>query len=233
MEAGTMRIAVKLAWMSLALGLLIASGGCGKKPQADADAPTAAVKGDSTEPQGSDAIAPKALASDRLHPVVVMETSLGSVTVTLDAERAPITVRNFLNYVNRGHYDSTIFHQVTEGYVVIGGGFTADLKEKPADSVAANEAYNHLKNRRATIAMARSPDMINSARSQFFFNVADNPQLDFKDRTIDGYGYCVFGEVTQGMEAVDRIAAVKVEDKAKFEKIPVETVLIKSIRQVR
>jgi peptidyl-prolyl cis-trans isomerase B (cyclophilin B) len=230
MEAFAMRLPQNLAWASLAVAVLVAAGGCGKKSQADAETATAAVKGDAAQPASDAQTQP---AVDRLHPVVVLDTSLGSITITLDAERAPITVGNFLAYVNRGHYDNTIFHRVNEGYVVIGGGFTPDLKEKPAELVVANEAYNHLKNRRGTIAMYRSPDIINSARSQFFFNVADNTRLDFKDRTVDGYGYCAFGEVTAGLEVVDRIAATKVEDRPKFEKIPAETVLIRSARQVR
>ena len=234
-----MRNSRTISWAGLTVAAMIAAGGCGSKATTDADASTAAIKGDSAKQEVPTATDAKGPRSDPLHPVVVVETSLGSLTVTLNAERAPITVRNFLSYVNRGQYDNTIFHQVTEGYVVIGGGYTPELKEKPADLVSANEAYNNLKNRRGTIAMARSPDVINSARSQFFFNVADNANLDFKDRTPDGYGYCVFGEVTEGVETLDRIAAVKVEDRAnsptapKFERIPVQTVLIKSIHQVR
>ena len=136
----------------------------------------------------------------------------------LDAEKAPLTVENFRNYVARGQYDQTIFHQVLKDpvQIVLGGGYTADLKEKSALTPIRNEAHNGLKNRRGTIAMARRPNNEDSATCQFFINIADNDVLDFKARTPEGYGYCVFGEVTTGMEVLDRIAKTPVHNVDKF-----------------
>jgi cyclophilin family peptidyl-prolyl cis-trans isomerase len=155
--------------------------------------------------------------------------------VRLDAEKAPLTVENFSNYVARGQYDLTIFHQVLRDplQIVLGGGYTADLKEKSPLTPIRNEAHNGLKNRRGTIAMARRPDHQDSATCQFFINIADNDVLNFKARTPEGYGYCVFGEVTEGMDVVDRIAKIPVCDKDQFRNLPVETVVIKSVRQVK
>jgi cyclophilin family peptidyl-prolyl cis-trans isomerase len=171
---------------------------------------------------------------DPLHPVVQIETSLGNIVVKLDAEKAKLTVENFLSYVNLHQYDGTIFHQVFKDYVVIGGGYTPELVEKPTSRSVRNEADNGLKNVRGTIAMARPADVIDGARAQFFFNVADNASLDQQDRsTKEGYGYCVFGAVEKGMEVVDQIANVPVKDIESFESIPVQNVIIKSIRQIQ
>lgn len=171
-------------------------------------------------------------SSDPDHPTVVIDTSLGEITVALDRKGAPLTVANFLKFVNRGHYEQTIFHQVLKDYVVMGGGFTEKLQEKKtADPPVRNEAHNGLKNLRGTIAMVRRPDVIDSSTSQFYINVADNANLDFKSRTPEEYGYCVFGRVTKGLEVVDKIAASPVQDKPEFERIPTQTVVIRSIRQ--
>jgi cyclophilin family peptidyl-prolyl cis-trans isomerase len=179
--------------------------------------------------------APAQATQDPDHPVVAFETSLGEITVRLDAQKAPLTVANFLAYVGRGHYDGTIFHQVVKEYpkLVIGGAFTKELTEKPTMTSVRNEAHSGLKNRRGTIAMARRPDWIDSATCHFFINVTDNEVLDHTDRTLEGYGYCVFGEVIEGMDVVDRIAALEVHDTEQFEQIPVETVAIQSVRVVR
>ena len=150
--------------------------------------------------------------SDPQHPVVLIETSLGNITVRLDAEKAPLTVDNFLSYVNAGHYDQTIVHQVYKGQGFLAGGYGTNLVEKPGRTPIRNEAHNGLKNRRGTIAMVRLPDAIDSATCQFFINVADNPALDYKDRTPEGYGYCVFGKVTDGMDVVDKIGNAQVHD---------------------
>jgi cyclophilin family peptidyl-prolyl cis-trans isomerase len=173
--------------------------------------------------------------TDPLHPTVVIDTSLGSITVRLDAEKAPLTVDNFLSYVDSGHYDQTIFHQVIKDYpkVILGGAFTANLSEKKARTPIYNEAHNGLKNRRGTIAMARQPDAVHSATCYFFFNLTDNEVLDHKDRTLEGYGYCVFGQIIQGLDVADKIARVEVHDTDQFDRIPVETVMINSIRRVR
>jgi len=171
--------------------------------------------------------------ADPLHPVVLIDTSLGNITVELDAEKAPLSVENFLGYVESGYYDGTIFHQVLKDYVILGGCYTPDLQEKSSRAPIRNEADIALKNLRGTISMARQPDSIDSATSQFFFNMADNAVLDHKDRTVEGYGYCAFGKITQGMEVAERIARVGVHDREDFERIPVETVLIESVRRIR
>ncbi|MBN2476772.1 MAG: peptidylprolyl isomerase [Pirellulales bacterium] len=159
---------------------------------------------------------------------------MGNITVELDAERAPLTVDNFLSYVAKGHYDGTIFHQVYRDQGIVGGVYSVDMTEKPQDPAIYNEAYNGLKNLRGTLAMARQPDMIHSATCHFFINVADNPELDHRDRnTPENYGYCVFGKVTEGMDVVLQIAAVEVEDTELLDRTPVQKLVIKSVRQIR
>ena len=179
--------------------------------------------------------APAGPPADPLHPKVKIETSLGDMIVELDGAKAELTVNHFLtNYVDGGYYTHTIFHQVFKGYVIVGGSFTPDGKEKPAKFSVRNEAHNGLKNVRGTIALARQPDALDSARAQFFINVADNPALDHKDdnSAAAAYGYCVFGHVVQGLEVVDRIANSPVKDASNFESTPIEPVLIKSIHRV-
>ncbi len=215
---------------------LLALAGCQKG--GDSTQPTAAVNGpggEKTESLTAIETAQLKTEQDRQHPVFEFETSLGNFTVRLDSEKAPLTVENFGNYVARGHYDSTIFHQVLKDHVqiVLAGGYTADLKEKAGLTPIRNEAHNGLKNRRGTIAMARRANDEDSATCQFFINIADNAPLDFKARTPAGYGYCVFGEVTEGMEVVDRIANTPVHNLGKLVSLPVETVVIRSVRQVK
>jgi cyclophilin family peptidyl-prolyl cis-trans isomerase len=141
-------------------------------------------------------------------PVVVMETNMGTMEITLNPERAPISCRNFLAYVKESFYDSTIFHRVISGFMIQGGGFVLGMDQKTTKPPIKNEAGNGLKNTRGTIAMART-SVINSATCQFFINHVDNAALDHKDDTPQGFGYAVFGEVTKGMEVVDAIAAVQ------------------------
>jgi cyclophilin family peptidyl-prolyl cis-trans isomerase len=217
---------------------VLALAGCQKG--SDSGQPTAAVAapgGEKTGPQPAAAMLspPAKPPQDFLHPVYEFDTTLGRFSVRLDAEKAPLTVDNFRTYVARGHYDLTIFHQVIKEplHVVLGGGYTADLKEKSTLTPIRNEAHNGLKNRRGTIAMARRPNDVDSATCQFFINFADNDILNFKTRTPEGYGYCVFGEVIDGMDLVDRIAQAAVHTVDKFPGLPVETVVIKSIHQIR
>lgn len=172
------------------------------------------------------------------YPLVVIKTSLGEITVKLDAVKAPQTVANFLdNYVRRDFYTNTQFHYVEQGFMVIGGGFDAQNAAKEARAPVINEADNGLSNRRGTIAMVRSPEYIHGATSQFFFNLADNQMLDHKGGDLleippQDFGYCVFGEVIQGMEVVDKIGGVPVQDTPEFLKHPVQTVIIQSITVV-
>jgi peptidyl-prolyl cis-trans isomerase A (cyclophilin A) len=156
-------------------------------------------------------------------PVVVLETSLGAIKIVLDRDKAPVTVDNFLQYVQAGHYDGTIFHRVISGFMIQGGGFDATMKQKPTRPPIRNEANNGLRNRRGTIAMARTNDP-DSATSQFFINVKDNTPLDYGMRNP---GYAVFGEVMEGMDVVDRIVAVPTT----AQDAPKMPVVIKSARE--
>jgi peptidyl-prolyl cis-trans isomerase A (cyclophilin A) len=163
-------------------------------------------------------------------PRVVLSTSEGDITVELNAAKAPKTVENFLAYVKSGHYDGTIFHRVIDGFMIQGGGFTADMKQKPTRAPIPLESRNGLKNERGTIAMARTsvPD---SATSQFFINVVDNPRLDHPNP--DGHGYAVFGRVVAGMEVVDRIRVVPTISAGGHQNVPAKPVLIRAARIVQ
>ena len=164
-------------------------------------------------------------------PRVLLETSMGNITVELAPERAPITVRNFLAYVEKGHYDGTIFHRVIPGFMIQGGGFTADMNEKPTMQPIPLEARGGLPNDRYTIAMART-SYPHSATSQFFINVADNDFLN-ADRAQDGNGYAVFGRVVAGGDVVDKIAGVKTGAKGMMRDVPIEAVTIKAAKIVK
>ena len=164
-------------------------------------------------------------------PKVLMKTSKGDIKIELNASKAPITVENFLNYVESGFYEGTIFHRVIKGFMIQGGGLTADLAEKPTNAPIKNEATSGLKNKRGTIAMART-DIIDSATSQFFINHADNYFLDHKDNSQDGYGYAVFGKVIKGMNVVDAIANVRTGTQGDYEDVPRETITIISVTRI-
>jgi cyclophilin family peptidyl-prolyl cis-trans isomerase len=171
-------------------------------------------------------------AEDAGKPVVLMETSMGEIRIQLDPQRAPITVKNFLEYVESGFYDSTIFHRVVKNFVIQGGAYTTDLERKPTGAPIRNEAANGLKNRRGTIAMARGV-ALDSATAEFFINVADNPILNHQDDSIQGYGYAVFGRVIEGMKVVDRIRGVETGKQKGLRKVPKLPVVIRSVRVVR
>ncbi len=165
-------------------------------------------------------------------PVVLMETSMGEISIQLEPELAPVTVKNFLEYVNSGFYDNTIFHRVVKNFVIQGGAYRADLERKPTGPPISNEAANGLKNRRGTIAMARGV-AVDSATAEFFINVADNPILNHQDDSIQGYGYVVFGRVIAGMKVVDRIRGVETGKRKGLRKVPKLPVVIRSVRIVR
>jgi len=152
-------------------------------------------------------------------------TNLGTITVELDAEKAPKSVANFLNYVNKGHYDGTVFHRVIPGFMVQGGGFAAGMKQKPTDEAIENEASNGLKNDHYTLAMART-SAPHSATAQFFINVADNDFLNHSAPTPSGWGYAVFGKVVEGTEVVDRIAASPTGRRGFHDDVPEQDVMI-------
>jgi cyclophilin family peptidyl-prolyl cis-trans isomerase len=161
-------------------------------------------------------------------PVVVLTTTLGEIELELDEAKAPITVKNFLSYVDEGFYDGVIFHRVISGFMVQGGGFTPAMQQKKTHAPIKNEAANGLKNLRGSIAMARTSDP-HSASAQWFINHKDNAFLDYPGQ--DGWGYAVFGRVTKGMEVVDKIAAVKTGTKAGMGDVPTDTVAIVSARR--
>ncbi len=170
-------------------------------------------------------------AKPAANPRVIITTSKGDITVELNPAKAPITVKNFLAYVDKKSYDGTIFHRVIQDFMIQGGGLTPDFHEKATMAPIKNEAGNGLSNARGTIAMARTPE-VDSATSQFFINTVDNPGLDHQNNTLDGFGYCVFGKVVAGLEVVDAIAKVPVGIKHGAKDVPLETVTILSIRSI-
>jgi len=157
---------------------------------------------------------------------VIITTNLGKITAELDAEKAPKTVANFLAYMQAGHYDNTIFHRVIDGFMIQGGGFEPGMKQKPADTTVENEAKNGLKNDTYTLAMARTSDP-HSASAQFFINIKNNSFLDYPGQ--DGWGYAVFGKVTDGKEVVDAIRTVKTSRSGMFADVPVTDVIIEKV----
>ena len=161
---------------------------------------------------------PAQTVSDAKPVKIVMETSKGTIEIELDAAKAPISAANFVNYVKKGFYDGLIFHRVIPNFMVQGGGFTPDMQQKPTDGNIENEAKNGLKNVKGTLAMART-SVPHSASSQFFINLKDNSFLDYPGQ--DGWGYCVFGKVTKGMEVVDAMATVATAQKGPHGDVPV------------
>jgi len=156
---------------------------------------------------------------------VQFTTSAGTIRIELDDAKAPVTVANFLAYVNKGHYDGTIFHRVIKGFMIQGGGFDADMKQKATDGEIKNEADNGLKNEKYTLAMARTPNP-HSASAQFFINSKDNDFLNFTSPTASGWGYAVFGKVVDGKDVVDQIEKVRTGRKGFHDDVPVEAVTI-------
>ncbi len=160
---------------------------------------------------------------------VILTTNHGKIKLELDAEKAPKTVENFLAYVRSGHYDGTIFHRVIDGFMIQGGGFEPGMKQKPTSDPVTNEAGNGLKNEPYTVAMARTSDP-HSASAQFFINIKNNGFLDYPGQ--DGWGYCVFGKVVEGMDVVDKIKAVKTTRTGMFADVPVDNVVIEKAELV-
>ena len=197
-----MKRIVKLVFLVFALGLLL---------------PAAFAAGE------------KARAPAGKNPVVVIKTSMGTIKAELYADKAPVTVKNFITYVDDKFYDGTIFHRVIDGFMIQGGGFDKDLNQKKTRSPIINEATNGLKNARGTLAMARTSDP-DSATAQFFINVKDNVRLDYRDDSPSGIGYAVFGKVIEGMDVVDKIKAVPTGMKKGMGDVPNTTVLIESVR---
>ncbi len=163
--------------------------------------------------------------------MVKLHTTHGTITLELDAAKAPVTVENFLNYVRNGHFDNTIFHRVIDGFMIQGGGFEPGMKQKPTGAQIKNEADNRLPNDIYTIAMARTSDP-HSATAQFFINVGRNDFLNHTAPSPQGWGYCVFGKVTAGTEVVDKIKGVKTGTRAGHQDVPVEDVVIQKAEAV-
>ncbi|AKL41894.1 peptidylprolyl isomerase A [Serratia marcescens] len=170
------------------------------------------------------AVAPAALAAGETH--VMLTTSAGNIELALDSQKAPVSSQNFVDYVNSGYYNNTIFHRVIPGFMVQGGGFTADMQQKSTKAPIKNEADNGLRNLRGTISMARTADK-DSATSQFFLNVADNAFLDHGQRD---FGYAVFGKVVKGMDVVDKIAQVPTGNVGPYQNVPTKPVVILSAK---
>jgi cyclophilin family peptidyl-prolyl cis-trans isomerase len=206
--------------------VLAATGGCGRhsgKKSSSGDSADSTPAGATGRSEPSKA--------ELENPVVRIETSAGAITVRLDGVRAPGTTRNFLNYVNDKFYDNTIVHFVDPGKMILAGGYGADRAPKHAFTPIRNEAHNGVKNTRGTIAMTRDPGMIDSATSQFFINLADAPQRDHTGDGTDQYGYCVFGEVTDGLDVAEKISHAATADKGgDLAQTPDPPVVIKTVR---
>lgn len=229
----------RFAWLVACVFLMALATGCGggdtsterAEEESEAAAPSPApepaeeAEGESTEGESESDIPTEA------HPVVEMRTSLGTITLELYPDKAPKTVDNFLSYVRRGFYDGTIFHRVVPGFVIQGGGFTPDMTKKETEPPIENEADNGLRNLRGTICMARTNDP-HSATSQFFINTRDNAPLDFRERSLRGWGYAVFGKIVEGMEVVDEIEGVQTTSRDGYQDVPADPVLIESVRVV-
>jgi peptidyl-prolyl cis-trans isomerase B (cyclophilin B) len=160
--------------------------------------------------------------------MITLKTNYGDIKIELDFDNTPITANNFLSYAKKDFYKDTIFHRVIDGFMIQGGGFTKDMKQKTGDALIENEADKGGKNNRGTLAMARTNDP-HSASSQFFINVKDNAFLNHRSKDLQGWGYCVFGQVTEGLDVIDKIKVVKTTSKAGHADVPVEDVIIEAV----
>jgi len=212
----------------VAMASLISSLGCWSH---DGQPPAASISAESTGDSSATRLPEKPRVN--MQPKVEVRTSAGQFTLQLDAKKAPLTVQNFLSYVDSGHYNGTIFHQVSDGFILLGGGFDSQFIERATQPPVRNEAHNKAKNLRGTIAMARQLNSIDSATSQFFVNLVDNASLDFAGFEPDQYGYCVFGEVVSGMDVIDRIAKVGVHKTELFDNVPTQPVIIEAMRSLK
>jgi peptidyl-prolyl cis-trans isomerase B (cyclophilin B) len=163
--------------------------------------------------------------------MIKLHTSHGEITIDLNNEKAPITTQNFIDYVNSGHFDNTIFHRVINDFMIQGGGFESGMSQKKARAPIQNEAANGLKNDAYTVAMARTSD-VHSASAQFFINVADNGFLNYTSPTTEGFGYCVFGKVVEGKDVVDRIKKVETGNKSGHQNVPLDDVIIQKAEEI-
>ena len=224
----------RFVWLLACVFLIALAAGCGggSEPETEAVAPSSAAPGDSAEEAE-----PKVLEEDLgeggsdiatgAYPVVEMRTNVGTFALELYPDEAPKTVDNFLSYVRAGYYDGTIFHRVVPGFVIQGGGFTADMVKKATEPPIENEADNGLLNLKGAICMARTMEP-QSATSQFFINTKDNPALDFRERSPQGWGYAVFGKVIEGIDVVEQIEGTPTGNQGPYQNVPIEAVVIES-----
>jgi peptidyl-prolyl cis-trans isomerase A (cyclophilin A) len=224
---------VILSYVTLAVAVCLLTA-CGKKPAAT---PAKADASSALAPAASSAgvTSTSTPATKPADPLVVLHTTAGDITLQLFQDKSPRTVENFLQgYAERGYYDQTIFHHVEPGVMLIGGGYATDLQRKPTRAPIYNESRNGLSNRRGTVAMIHDPDGPHSATSEFFVNLSDNNDLDFRSAADEDIpGYCVFGEVVAGMDVVERIAHLPTKRDGDFEKIPSPAVTITSTTRLR
>jgi cyclophilin family peptidyl-prolyl cis-trans isomerase len=228
---------------SLLVGTMLATGisGCSDNETAGGSAPTPEVQNVGMTSQGGPTASrtsqPDRYVQDASNaPLVRIATSLGPIELRLDPQAAPITVQNFLNYVQSGYYAETVFHYVEQGRLILGGGLTPEGSPRPTSMAIRNEAHNGRKNKRGTIAMARDAAVIDSATSQFFINLQDAPHLDHAGEAPDNYGYCVFGEVTKGLDVAEKISAIPMETRTvdgEQVEVPARTVRIESMEVLR
>ena len=212
------KIQTMLLMLSASMLLMTGCSGSGSTP-APADKPAPSADGQK----------PAATAKNR---VVRVETNKGVIRIEMFEDKAPITTKNFIDLAGKGFYDGVIFHRVIDGFMIQGGGFDANMRQKPTKAPIKNEAANGLQNKRGTLAMARTA-VVDSATSQFFINVKDNGFLDFRAPNPQGFGYCVFGEVVAGMDVVDKIKGVRTGVKAGMSDVPLETVEIVSVTRAK
>lgn len=212
--------------------LALALVGCNRSVE---NSPVEAAKStNSTASAASDVAGHEAVKTNLESPIIGIETSVGPIKIRLDGVHAPGTVRNFLNYVNDKFYDNTLVHFVDSGKMILAGGYSIEKRLKPTGTPIRSEAHNGLKNGRGTIAMTRDPSLIDSATSQFFINLADAPQRDHTGDSADQYGYCVFGEVIEGLETAQKISQSPTKDLGgDLAQTPDPPVVIKSVRVVR
>lgn len=212
-----------MAWAGLLAALALVAG-CSETSD------NGAASGSSTTINERD----KAPEIDPDHPVVRIDTNVGPITVTLNAVESRVTVHNFLSYVQDGFYEGTLFHYVDPGQMIVGGGYTADGQLKQARRPIRNEAHNGLSNKRGTIAMARDPGVIDSATCQFFINLVDAPHFNHQGDTAEDYGYCVFGDVSEGLDVAEKISNLPTEDRGgDLSNTPQTPVVIKTIEVLR